>query len=509
MNRRLNRASNLLLLFLGVFPQIYLLSESLDCTVDRSLPFWLAALCVFVWIAATYHRGLLIGMPLSALALYFAYLHYDANPSLQLVDLFDRITGIYYEHIYAPGSSYVFSSGVTSHSLVLVFLGFLLAAYLASALTSRVGRIPLALLGSLPVMGACLAVNGTPSSLIILPYVLFVVLLFVSGGSYWEESGFGKAFFVSLLPVTILLCALLLIYDPDRYQFNEQDVAISQRVDRISAALANWMGRQVEETDVQYKEIMLPDRDSSAELLPTYEPKTGWGELGGEMDLTQEFDFTVLGNTVLYATADTNSLLYLRMLSYGDYLGNAWAPAETPDRASSLPLTAYAIAAQSDAQMHSLSVRAEQPLPYQVLPYYAIAARGADSHVPADGQSDYTLSYASYTADITALQLPAEYREQELNYRDYAHTYYTRLPESTAEALRSICGEEGIEAGSPDVIWRVAAYVQNAGEYDILTEPYPSSDYALYFLTQGRQGYCIHFATAAAALYRSLGIPPV
>ena len=53
----------------------------------------------------------------------------------------------------------------------------------------------------------------------------------------------------------------------------------------------------------------------------------------------------------------------------------------------------------------------------------------------------------------------------------------------------------------------MARYVQSAGVYDTGTEAYPSSDYAVYFLTEAHRGYCLHFATAATALYRALGIP--
>ena len=53
----------------------------------------------------------------------------------------------------------------------------------------------------------------------------------------------------------------------------------------------------------------------------------------------------------------------------------------------------------------------------------------------------------------------------------------------------------------------IAAFVQQTGQYDTEVETYPGDDYALCFLTEMQRGYCVHFATAAAALYRAAGIP--
>lgn len=507
MNRVLNRAGTLLLLFLGVLPQIYLIAETLGCKVETSLFFWIVGLCVLVWIAACFHNGLLIGMPLSALALYAAYRSYDANPSVQLVDLFDKITGVYYEHIYAPGSSYAFNSAVESHSLLLVFLAFLLASYLAASLTSRWGRIPLSLLGSLPVICACLSVNGNPSSLILLPFVLFVVLLLVTGSNFVEENGNGVTLFTALLPVTILLCILLLIYDPAHYEFDEQDIRISQQVDRISAALSRWIGNSAGSADLSSAPQSLSNE--SEPYVEPFEPPSlnGWGTLEGAMDLTRDFDFSELDDPVLSAMADTDGTLYLRMVSYGDYSGTSWKLAEDPPTASSLPFTASAIENQSDMQSHTMILSAKTSLPYSCVPYYCSLEDTSDSFLHNEGQVRQTVSYMNYPGNLMQLTVSEEYESRESDYRSFAHQYYTRLPDSTASVMKRLCEEAGLNANDPDILQAVAVYVQNAGTYDLLTEPYLSDDYAVWFLTEAHRGYCIHFATAAAALYRSLGIP--
>lgn len=506
MNTGLNRAGNLLLLLLGVLPQIYLLSDTLHCAVDERMPLWIVLLCCCLWYAASYQKGLLIGMPLSALLLFAVYKSYDANPTAQLVDFFDRISGVYYEHFYAPGSSYFFTDSVPSHALLLIFLAFLLAAYLASALTTRAWRIPISLLGTLPVVLSCLAVNGNPPPLVILPFLLFVILLLASGNSYSEQSVHGTVLFSALLPVTILLCALLLVYDPARYHADEEDYARSRRFDLISSWLSDRFGQEQSGTEIYLPGSVMDEsqRLDDGETLPM--PKTGWGELGTVMDMRQEFDLSVLGETAFRAKADVLGPLYLRAISYEDYTGTGWRVTRDAAANSSLPFTAYAAAASSDARSRSLQLESEEALPFYYLPYYSTLSGWSDLAVPGSNLRSYSIDYSS-TSAVSTLRLPAEVEALEQAYRDYAHSVYTELPEDTKAILLELCRSAGIDASSPDLIQRVASYVQSAAEYDIMTEPYPADDYAVYFLTSAESGYCVHFATAAAALYRALGVP--
>ena len=54
----------------------------------------------------------------------------------------------------------------------------------------------------------------------------------------------------------------------------------------------------------------------------------------------------------------------------------------------------------------------------------------------------------------------------------------------------------------------MAAYIRQAAYYDLEAERAPAGeDFILYFLTQSRRGYCVHFASAATAMLQSLGVP--
>ena len=57
------------------------------------------------------------------------------------------------------------------------------------------------------------------------------------------------------------------------------------------------------------------------------------------------------------------------------------------------------------------------------------------------------------------------------------------------------------------IAW-VAEFIRSIGTYKLDVSRQPTNfDFALYFLEQSQEGYCVHFATAAAVMYRALGIP--
>lgn len=491
MKRAANRLSVLFLMLLGALPQLLLAAESLELIARTRLWLWIVGLAICLWLCACFRHGLLLGMPAAAALLYAAYQVFDARPLNELDDFVDRFSGAYYQQFYAGQGSYKFLDAAQDHSFLLLLLAFLLLAYLSSALTSRGGRRFMCLLGSVPLPAACLAVNGLPSYAPIVALLLFWALVLLSG-NYEDEGPSGKLVFVYALPVLILLSALLILSHPEDYEFDEQDWALSQQFDRIGEWIRQWINRNGSEGPLLLPDTVwtTPEQNDTEEES---EEKLLWESGEGGMDLTQQYDPSLLEQLYFRVTAQTGGTIYLRALSYGDYLGDGWASA------GDAPLSSLTFAANSvQGETRALSLLAVTKLRYAALPYYSTVSAESDSSVPAALQS----RRESYLVG----ELNARESEDELLYRSYAYETYTRLPDSTRAALQSVITDAGLSTAE-DPIAAVAAYVRDAGEYDTETEPYPSSDYAVYFLTTARRGYCVHFATAATALYRALGIP--
>ena len=502
MKRLLNQGSNLFLLLLGTLCQIALLADSFDCRIDRSLWFWLGICCVLLWIAGSFRKGIWIGMPLSAALLFLAYRFYRGNPLAQMEDLIDHISGAYYTHVIHPGAAYPLADAVPSHSLVLLFIGFLLAAYLITALTSRNLRISLTMLETVPIFISCVVVNGSAPPLASAGLLLFWFLVIATGAGFQPEGNIGRTLICCLVPICLILGGLLTKYNPETYVFTEYDNKLNERFARYSSYFDLLVGNSASGEGLTTN----PDQPG-AETGPRSSFHSFWNSSDNSMRLSQPFDSSLSDLRVMQVRAETSGRLYLRSQSYGDYNGVGWAPAEELSSGSSLPFTAFAAEYSSAGVKRELEVRTLVDLPALCIPYYAAVSTGSDISVSAADQPNYRVSYMDYHGNPAALSLPENAAAAEQMYRTHAHSVYTRLPDGTLKAAQQICQQAGLYAGDPNVVQNVARYVQNSGEYDLSTGAYPSNDYAIYFLTESHRGYCIHYATAAAVLYRSLGIP--
>lgn len=508
-NRFLNRFVNLVLLILCILPLAALIADSFALITDKRFMLWAAGICLLMWLAANFRHGFLPGFLLSALLLYLAYRFYHADLRLELTDFFDRLTGVYYEHYYAIGSKYPFAAAVDSHSFILLLAVFLLSAYVSMSLTSKNGRTVFSLLGSLPVFAGCIAVNGRPSVFVIVCLMLFWALLLIGGNYYGEESNQGRTLSILALPLAALLCALVLWQKPAEYDYNAQPTDMVEKFDRLGSAFSSWINSREGGLNLFPGETAQQSGTSSAESdnSPIRFPGVSWGMGDGALSLNSSASAQDREKLILRERAETDGYMYLRCFSYGDYTGTGWRRAEEPENSiSSLDFTALALAAKADSARHSLDIRFASGVDVAAVPYYSVQSADSDIYVPAEGRN-YSASYYSSDGSWDSLSLPEEYVQDELSYRSYATTEYTALPEGTKANVLQLIQQAGLRADSPDIIAEVASYVRSCASYDLDTQPYPTEDYAVYFLQNAETGYCVHYATAAAVIYRALGIP--
>lgn len=507
-NRFLNRFVNLILLILCILPLAALIADSFALITDKPFMLWAAGICLLMWLAANFRHGFFPGFLLSALLLYLAYRFYHADLRLELTDFFDRITGVYYEHYYAIGSKYPYAAAVDSHSFILLLAVFLLSAYVSMSLTSKSGRTVFSLLGSLPVFAGCIAVNGRPSVFVIVCLMLFWALLLIGGNYYGEESNQGRTLSILALPLAALLCALVLWQKPADYDYTAQSTDMVEKFDRLGSAFSSWINSREGGLNLFPGETAQLSGTSSAESdnSPIRFPGVSWGMGDGALSLNSSASARDREKLILRVRAETDGYMYLRCFSYGDYTGTGWRRAEEPENGiSSLDFTALALAAKADSARHGLDIRFASGVDVAAVPYYSVQSADSDIHVPAEGRN-YSVSYYSFDGSWDSLSLPEEYAQDELRYRSYATTEYTALPEGTKANVLQLIQQTGLRADSPDIIAEVASYVRSCASYDLDTQPYPTEDYAVYFLQNAETGYCVYYATAAV-IYRALGIP--
>ena len=168
----------------------------------------------------------------------------------------------------------------------------------------------------------------------------------------------------------------------------------------------------------------------------------------------------------------------------------------------------------------------DAPVQYMYTPYFTEIDYSDDAQIGRDFYEDYgdyvnsnlstrsfALKHHYYPFDTLREQLASDeislsYSMDELMYRMYVYDKYLYIPASIRDELNTICNTYITSSDREGVIEQILDYFQEEFKYTLSPGITPSSrDFVLYFLKQQKKGYCAHFATAAAMLLRSKGIP--
>jgi len=209
--------------------------------------------------------------------------------------------------------------------------------------------------------------------------------------------------------------------------------------------------------------------------------------------------------------------IYLRQLSYGLYLGNSWS--EVTPYGKTLPggysynyLASFALK-NSGAKAYTAEFK---ELMLYMLPYY-LGFEGSyeiqDLDTVYSGKMTDFLVYYYEMAGVNGYDSLkgnlGEYAELEKEYREYVYLMYLSLDNETRAYMDGIIKDQGFDISDPQVIGKVAEYIQHAAKYNLgynrsLDQ---ESNMGVAFLDKYKEGICVHYATAATLLYRALGIP--
>ncbi len=472
--------------------------ESFLLQVDPLLPLLMALVCLLLCIGILRPKIFPLAVLVCAALVAVVWRLYSTDPAAEFNDLLDRISGLYYEHFYDASMPYVPTDNGIDHSFPVTLIFSLIALYLTLALSSHGGRMVYTLMGVLPLAIGCLAVNGDPEPMPLFALLLALCLTMIGGDWYNPDSARGRAAALALLPLILLLSVGLLLHGPDTYNYTEEDIRQSERFDKLGELLRGLIEQENTNAD--------DGRTSLFERLLRSSAPDNWAISGERVDLTHMPDEDQ-NSVILRVTADADGILYLRRRSYGNYLGTGWSAGPAYSGQSSLGYAASAVAQQKNALTHTVQIELLRVLDDTLLPYYTPGNFKSDVACPSGGAEQYTQSFVIYPGSTNGLRVSFAFQSEELRYREYARKTYTELPESTRQAALAILSAAGIRAEDSNVVEKVAEYVRGSAAYSQAVGPFPTEDYAIYFLQTASEGYCIHFATAATVLYRALGIP--
>lgn len=249
----------------------------------------------------------------------------------------------------------------------------------------------------------------------------------------------------------------------------------------------------------------------------------------GEADLAHAGPLNYTGRTVLRLTSDRGGRMYLRGSSLGEYRDGRWsalpdgAYREYLDRLEaaehpSSPLLFPALRAEH-GQAHTATIdNVGQVGACVYAPYFPAAQPWSELGILPVEDSYFARLQGQWTHTVAFVELdPALERggaepaaQQELNaYRAYVYAHYLTVPDELRGPLESFYRDHAGSSPLPLVCAaRVADILGELCAYDLdAPAPPEGADPVLYFLNESRRGYCMHYASAATLLLRTLGIP--
>lgn len=140
--------------------------------------------------------------------------------------------------------------------------------------------------------------------------------------------------------------------------------------------------------------------------------------------------------------------------------------------------------------------------------------RNFDAEFTAYQQRVFSISDSSLGAKLS--EKLGEYADAEKHYRNFIQEYYTQVPDTGLDQLRAdmrgkyqeMKEKYGNEKALGALTAYIRSYIQKNTVYSLSPGTLPKGkDFVEYFLYEKKQGFCTHFATAAALAYRYAGVP--
>lgn len=291
-----------------------------------------------------------------------------------------------------------------------------------------------------------------------------------------------------------------------------------------------WAGNAYDQL-AGIKDFLFPAEDPIFDgPAPGYVPASS--TLG--VDLSKAGPWNYTDRTVLQIDTKYSGQLYLRGTSYATYTGTSWEPPDSAvyeeylsaagDDAPS-PLL-FLSQNQSTGKTYSITVRhVASPSTRVYLPYVLIdqdfGQVGLLLHEDSALRTRFPRARSVAYFLPGALNLTGAAPESNEGFRTSMDAYeelvleqYTRsdLSDSLRTTISDLLGFYPPIGEQVNVRLTAARYVAEVlarqCRYDPNTPQIPAGeDFVEYFLSESRQGYCMHFATAATLMLRELGVP--
>lgn len=401
--------------------------------------------------------------------------------------------------------SVVFSSTKSvSADYLFVLLSFLLSDAFVNSFV-RIRRIYPIIMLSVLVLVPCFIIIDTLPTLV--PLVVAVSLLFaLYVTSFVRRKNPAQSGAVMLgttaviLIVSIIICYIFPIENYKRYDWQDRLLNYAENITGIK-------GGQSSVSQISFVGNFIDDTE----------------------DLTKLGKLEQQGKKVMRILTDKGGTMYLKGVSYANYSDNKWSIlTDEQNELRPQDYNCFTMTKSDSEKSSSLSIITENGENVMYTPYFT-------KEIPNDFEAvsdvlvknnfkyiSYELSYLPYSEnEVYYSSISSSYYD----YKDFVYDTYTQLPEETSEKLIEIGEQHGIYLPSfgtdenedsssngyktnAEYARLVKDFVSSCGYYSLDAEIMPEGeDFPVWFLTKAKSGYCVHYASAAAAMLRAYGVP--
>lgn len=411
---------------------------------------------------------------------------------------------IYSKYLPCPTSVVFSSTKSISADYLFVLLSFLLCDAFVNSLV-RIRRIFPIIIISVIVLVPCFIIVDTLPSLV--PLVVAVSLLFalyitsfVRRKNPAQSGAVMLGVTAVILVVSIIICRIFPVENYKRYDWQEKMLNFAENITGLKGG---------QSSDLQISSV--------GNFIDDTEDLSHLGKIEQQ------------GKKVMRILTDKGGTMYLKGVSYANYSDNKWSIL-TDEQNESRPqdYNSFTMAKNGNETTSSLSIITENGEGIMYTPYFT-------KEIPNDFETvsdvlvknnfkyvSYELSYLPYSEnEVYYSSATSSYYD----YKDFVYDIYTKIPENTSEKLIEIGEQNGIylpRVGGDEnedsslygyktnsqFAQLVKDFVSSRGYYSLDAEPMPEGeDFPVWFLTEAKSGYCVHYAAAAAAMLRAYGVP--
>lgn len=508
--------ADMLLLFTVQLGTLYFVIKTFIFQTDiKLLYFTLIFSAVCYGFMKTKRLKICFGVIMAVLAVYMLYPYRnDIIPSVYgAAERFAvRYTYIFYGGDEKNGSFFGNCTGL------FAIFSMCLSIIFAASICGRRRRLAPAAIEALGVFVPCIIVSVSPDRLSLIALLAFWSVCLICAAVRRGSAYMGAVMTLIALPILFALYGgVLYEIKPDEYRLKPETLARRNQIISLGDKMLGKLGISTGQTG---------DANDSGAYTPPLGGGTVWSDNDFSDELSQAGPLRRTGSTILRVKSKDTGRIYLKGYSLDTYTGSGWISSDLmlsvlTDHSNVLTLTSESIISSTGVQEQTLEIE-PVAVDSQVMftPYYysgsdfqaeeqtregCVILNESRNEEKLAGTVGYSVRYVPYDGDFSDITIPASGLSE---YEESIRNANLSLPDNVAQELLKIAEENGISADDEAVIEKTAEFIRSSGTYNIKTRATPENkDFVLYFLKESHEGYCVHFASAAVAMYRALGIP--